>query len=326
MTAAMARELAEFPHILVSRASSWQDAADRLRGAIGDRLLALVGRGSSGNAVTYLQYQYGLRTGRQALDFRPWLAGQEVPRADWSRWAALCLSASGESTDIVGAARWLHERGARILGISNAADTRCSLGAVADELCLLGAGTEQAVPATKSLLAQMCVAAAVTGEQLGADLDAHASLLRELLAWPDVSEHAALLARARSVCFLGRGPMQGTAQDACLKAQEAAGLLACAYSTAEFFHGPLGYTDPSDAVVLFEENAGDALADRLRAALRARGVRLLHYQLRQRGAHPARWFEPVALLALAQRMAHEMAHHRGRQPDRPAGLAKVTRT
>jgi len=104
----MKREILETPAMLRREAVAWEAQAQRIRrlGA-GRPNVVLIGRGSSGNACTFGSYLFMLRTGRHPMEFHPWVTTQTLPDADWSDTVAYAFSASGHSTDITEALRWL---------------------------------------------------------------------------------------------------------------------------------------------------------------------------------------------------------------------------
>ena len=63
-----------------------------------------------------------------------------------------------------------------------------------------------------------------------------------------------LLAGARSLYVVGRGPGFGAAQEAALKLKETGGLHAEALSSAELCTGPLALAGPDFPVMLFSQN------------------------------------------------------------------------
>jgi glucosamine--fructose-6-phosphate aminotransferase (isomerizing) len=332
----MEREIAEQPGMLRSRVAAWQQQClDARRDLAPRRGRALLGRGSSGHARVFCSYLYGLQTGRQALDFRPWLTTQpRDEKADWSDTAALAFSVSGESSDVVHSARWLRERGAYVLGITNRAGPRSALGAAAHGLVRFDAGVERAVPATKTFTAQLFVAAGLCGcpieEAARETADAIESLL--LSSLPDLV--ADFVQGARAVLGVGRGPAYAAALDAALKLQEAAGVLSLGYSAAEILHSPIGFLDPSDRVLLFLDSDNPLeSAEAVIVALVARGTPFLILASPEASARrpdaqvlslpSARWARATVLAVVGQKVALELACRRGLNPDSPPGWHQV---
>lgn len=336
---AMEREILEQPDMLLRSQHAWQEAAKRIREGVNSRNhLAVIGRGSSGNACTFLTYVFGIHTGKHAIDFRPWVATQPAPDSNWSDVSVLAYSASGESTDIAHACQWLKTRGARIFAVTNAANSDCRLGRVAEDILLLQAGLENAVPATKSFTAQLFASAALCGLPLADAAVDTAQCLEKMFASPHRSILPEFLADARTNLWIGRGPALAAAQDAALKIQETDGIPAFAYSSAEFLHGPIGATGSCDRVVLLQDSTaeGDAVFEKLKTALRARGTPFL--VIGDEGQQPGddkllplptpqqAWSRVVLQIVAGQLAALDLAKRTGRNPDKPIGLNKITIT
>lgn len=334
----MRREIAEQPELLRTRAPMWQQACEPIAVEIGRRSqVAVIGRGSSGHATVFFAYLHGLRTGRQVVDFRPWITTQAATDADWSDTAALAFSVSGESTDVAHAARWLRDRGARIVGVTNRAGTDSTLGQVADALVRFDVGDELAVPATKTFTAQLFIAAGLCGLPLAAAARETADAIEATISSEAVTWIVDFLAEALTVLWVARGPALAGALDAALKLQETAGRRSYGYSSAEVLHGPIGSLDLADRVIVFEDAEDTASSiQAVSVALVARGTPFVWIGGRT-GAAPRgnavhlelpreRWARTAVFAALSQQVALELACRLGRNPDRPVGLRKVTYT
>jgi glucosamine--fructose-6-phosphate aminotransferase (isomerizing) len=330
----MAAEIAEQPDMLRTRAPDWAARAAELRRGFRGDVLAVLGRGSSGNACTFAAYVYGVESGRQAVEFRPWLATQKSPVADWSDATALAFSTSGESTDIALATGWLRERGAHVVGVSNDPDPTAMLSRHSDEILRLRIGEERAVPATKSFCAQLFAAAALCGVNIVGAAAKAADCMATILESPLSSELGAFLDGARMTWWIGRGPALAAALDAALKLQETAGLPSTATSAAEFLHGPMGALGTDDRVVIMADTSEPLQSLRtVLAALINRGTpfSVLGEREMQDVSLPVplpaeRWARTPVFAMISQLVALRVAERRGRNPDAPGGLRKVTRT
>ncbi|MBN1770504.1 MAG: SIS domain-containing protein [Deltaproteobacteria bacterium] len=331
---AMAREIREQPGMLRARAEGWEGEALRLRrGALAGRgTLVVLGRGSSGNAATFATYLWALRTGRHPVEFRPWLATQPLPAADWSDAAVLAFSASGRSTDVAQAAAWLRGRGARVVAVTESADVETHVARAAHDVLALEAGPERAAPATKSFCAQLFAAAALCGYPIRKAALQTADAMDMVLAADLAEPVARFLAGARTVSWVSRGFSIAGALDAALKFQQTTDLPSFAHSTAEFLHGPIGGCDDRDRVVLFSE-IDEPLASKraVEATLLARRVPLLALGVdhSEEAALPLplpddRWARTAMLAFVSQLTCLEVAVTHGLDPDTPAGLRRVT--
>lgn len=139
---------------------------------------------------------------------------------------------------------------------------------------------------------------------------------------------------------IGRGLGLAIAQEAALKLKETSGIQAEAFSSAEVRHGPMELIDRDYPLLVFAppgpEQAGLL---QLAADMRARGAAVLLaapagtpgtsdakgtvLSLAQ-SAHSA--LDPIAAILSFYVMAADLAVARGRNPDTPRHLNKVTET
>lgn len=333
----MEEEARSAPLVLRSEAARWQREATEIRRLVAERPISvLVGRGSSGNVCTFASYLFALQTGRQPVEFRPWLTTQPLPPADWSDAVVYAFSYSGKSTDVAASAEWLRARGALVVAISeagaNSADAH--LLKPAHHSIRLGCGPERAVPATKSVIAQLFVAAALAGYEIEQAAEQTAACMLRIDTDGVPSQLSAFLSGARTVTWLARGPSYGGALDAALKLQESVGIPAFGYSMAEFLHGPIAAASPEDRVVLFS-GADEPMQSKqaVTAALLARGVPFICLGSNQTSEvqlplpfPDARWARTALLAYIAQLTCSELAKRYGINPDEHPSLRKVTTT
>jgi len=331
----MAQEARSAPQVLRSQAQRWQREANTIRSLAAARpTVALLGRGSSGNVCSFASYLFALQSGRQPIEFRPWLTTQNLPAADWQDAVVYAFSYSGQSTDIAASAEWLRTRGALVVAVSEADSPDAHLLKPAHHLIRLGCGTEQAVPATKSVIAQLFVAAALAGYDIVEAAEQTAASMLQIDAEGIPAQLATFLAGARTVTWLARGPSCGGALDAALKLQESVGVPSFGFSTAEYLHGPIAAASPADRVVIFS-GADEPMASKqaVTAALLARAVPFICLGSKQ---HPesqlalpfpqARWARTALLAYIAQLACATLAERSGINPDVHPALHKVTQT
>src|SRR5262249_23533312 len=137
---------------------------------------------------------------------------------------------------------------------------------------------------------------------------------------------------------IGRGYNFATAFELSLKLKELTYVMADAYSSADFRHGPIATIVEGLPVILLMPQ-GAAFAGMLARAqdLRARGAELL-IATDEPAAHPLattllpmagdlpEWLSPITAIVPGQALALHLALVKGFDPDRPRGLQKVTRT
>ena len=143
------------------------------------------------------------------------------------------------------------------------------------------------------------------------------------------------LEQASSLYVVGRGPGLGVAAETALKLKETSGVLAEALSAAEIQHGPKAVIGPGFLILAY--GLDDPGGEDLRAFatdLAGAGARVmvashapavpdaLHLPLPP-PLHPL--LDPIVALLAFYPLAEALARNRGRDPDRPPGLLKVTR-
>lgn len=342
----MAREIHEQPAVLAQTLSSLRRRRPELRRLVaGTRSVLFFGRGSSRNAAVYGCYLAEAHAGVPSRIEAPSLATRYRARLDLAGALAVVISQSGATQEMLEAAQWASACGARTLAITN--DGASSLAEVADLALVTAAGPERAVPATKTYLsalgALLVLVCALSPEDgaLGAWVPRLPGLVADLLT-PALSERAmgvaAQLQGVAAVVVCGRGYTYGSALEISLKLAEAARLAAFGVSRADFQHGPLAMLSPRVATVLVAPSRGPVLEEMGRfaqVAIEAGSRTLLlggdatlsrtcagHLP----GPDVPEALSPFFLAPAGQLLAEALARRLGLDPDRPAGLHKVTQT
>jgi glucosamine--fructose-6-phosphate aminotransferase (isomerizing) len=300
------------------------------RAAVASRsLVYLAARGSSDNAATYGKYLFETR-GHVAALAAPSLFTLYRAAPDLSAAAAIGISQSGESPDVAAVVRAARAAGAPTVAITNVRRSR--LARAAEHVVTLEAGAERSVAATKTFTATCVALARIAGaaaEDAPRALDGALATRRE----------AERLARAvrDPVAVLGRGYTYPIALEVALKVKELAGIWAEPHSAADFAHGPIALARRGACVLLLGVRGPTIRSLRaLARELRDRGARVLSLtddaalaEASHAAVLVATASEHVAALSLVvpgQFLARALTIARGRDPDRPAGLTKVTRT
>lgn len=292
-------------------------------------------RGSSDNAATFARYLVETHAGVLTSSASPSIASvyDAAPAMDGA--VMLAISQSGRSPDLISAARAAKKRGAFLISLVN--DEQSPLFALADAALPLCAGPEKSVAATKSFIATLSAVLHIIAEWTQeARIEAALAALPDLLdrAWQlDWSPALPLLQNAQHLYAVGRGHGFGVAQEMALKVKETCGFHAEAFSAAEVRHGPMALVGPDFPVLLTAQN------DQSQASVRAlaeefsgRSAPLLTAGLLDPpgtalptlDADPL--IQPILLIQSFYRMVNALAVARGRDPDRPPTLAKVTET
>ncbi|MGI8932053.1 MAG: SIS domain-containing protein [Sphingomicrobium sp.] len=301
------------------------------------RLVITCARGSSDHAATYAKFLVETETGTPVASHSPSISS--VYATQWrrlDRTLFLAISQSGRSPDLIESVRAARAAGALVVALVN--ETSSPLSDASSMTVPVLAGPEESVAATKSYIGTLLALARVVAEWTGREplreaLDSSPQALRR--AWDlDWSASTDALRDASSIYVLGRGPTFGIAQEAALKFKETCGIHAEAFSAAEVRHGPMAIINKGFPVLLLvPDDAGRDSFASLAAELVERGARVLVTGLRVDGAinlpsvpdlHPA--IAPIASILSFYRMAAALSIARGRDPDAPPYLRKVTET
>ncbi|MEH3045560.1 SIS domain-containing protein [Sphingomonas adhaesiva] len=344
LTTLMRTEMLEAPlrvrEQLARNADPMRAAGERLR-ALAPPFAATLARGSSDQAAAFAKVLLETRAGVPVLSHSPSIGS--LYHATSARFAGvplIAISQSGRSPDLIAAAREAQRQGAIVVAIVN--DATSPLAGLADIAIPVHAGAERSVAATKSLIATLVALVHLAAEWSG-DATLHAALATvadrlDTAAAHDWGAAVPLLADAASLLVLGRGPTLPIAGEAALKLKETSGLHAEAFSVAEVAHGPMTLIGADDPVLLFApaDAARAGVAERV-ADFTARGARVIATGPRDAvgGASlilPAAdegddaFVAAIAGLQAFYGLAEHLARARGRDPDQPPHLAKVTRT
>jgi glucosamine--fructose-6-phosphate aminotransferase (isomerizing) len=133
---------------------------------------------------------------------------------------------------------------------------------------------------------------------------------------------------------IGRGAGLAIAQEAALKLKETSGIQAEAFSSAEVQHGPMELIERDYPVLVFAPRGPEqAGLIQFAGAMRQRGARVLLAApadvesatlALSCTADPA--LDPIAAILSFYVMAAHLAVARGRDPDTPLHLRKITET
>jgi glucosamine--fructose-6-phosphate aminotransferase (isomerizing) len=339
----MLREAMEAPERCAAQialnAKLVRNAGQRLR-ALAPPFAATLARGSSDQAAAFAKALLETRASIPTLSHAPSIGSLYHATSPLFRGVPMiAISQSGRSPDLIAAAQDAQRQGALIVAIVN--DAASPLAEMADICIPIHAGPETSVAATKSFIGTLVAITHLVAEWSGdADLTAALPAIGDVLrdaAAADWTPAVPLLCDATNMLVLGRGLTLPIAGEAALKFKETSSLHAEAFSIAEVAHGPMTLVGEGDPVLALGpiDQARTGLRDRL-ADFRARGAQVIAT------GHPDD--VAVATLALPGRidvhpilgaiaqiqsfypLANALSLARGRNPDAPPHLNKVTRT
>jgi glucosamine--fructose-6-phosphate aminotransferase (isomerizing) len=335
----MRREIEEIPAAVQRFLGQSSDSLAKAGSAVREKnpaVVVTIARGSSDHASAFLKYAIELTAGIPVASIGPSVMSIYGRELKLGQAAAIAISQSGKSPDIVAMAQSARKTGALSLAITN---TPASPLADASDFTIdLLAGTEKSVAATKTFVSSVVAGLALLGHWT-ADQD----LLTAIDQLPDAFSKAigcdwSALAQAldghQSLYVLGRGPALAIASEAALKFKETCGIHAEAYSAAEVMHGPVRIVDAGYPVLtLAARDAAEPsvveMADRL-AGLgaiayitsgQAKAAKPLPFAVT---GHPIT--DALALIVSFYGFVEALSRRRGFNPDNPPNLKKVTET
>lgn len=335
----MRREINEIPEavarLLEKSAGDLVQAGRALRER-DPAFLVTIARGSSDHAATFIKYAIELTTGRPVASLGPSLASIYHAPMKLACSAAIAISQSGKSPDIVAMTQAATEAGALSLALTNTPAS--PLAQASSHTIDIQAGPELAVAATKSYFNSIVAGLALLAEWV--DDDALKRALQDLpalcsravnLDWADL---AGQLGDADSLFMLGRGPALAIASEAALKFKETSNMHAEAYSSAEVLHGPVALVDYRFPVIAFAaRDAAEASAVEIADGLVGKGALAFATSSRANKAselpfvatgHPLT--DALCLILPFYGFVEAWSRTRGYNPDAPAALKKVTET
>ena len=262
---------------------------------------------------------------------------------------ALFISQSGETADTLAALRHCRAEGQTIAVVVNVPTS--SMAREADLLLPTHAGPEIGVASTKAFTCQLAVLAALAAHcavrKGRIDREQEAEIVRHLLEAPaclnaaldhddEIAAMAHLIAPARDVLYLGRGPDFPLALEGALKLKEISYIHAEGYASGEMKHGPIALIDEAVPVIvlapsgpLFEKTVSNM------HEVRARGGKIVLISdkagLAEAGegclatiemprVHPL--IAPLVYAVPVQLLAYHTAVVKGTDVDQPRNLAK----
>jgi glucosamine--fructose-6-phosphate aminotransferase (isomerizing) len=319
--ATLLAEIREQPEALRRVCAHAADYA-RVAEALRERdLVRLVAHGSSDNAASYGVYAFGLLGGRTAMRDSISLSIYYGAELDVSRSCVVALSQSGQTPDVIEYVARARSRGAFTVAITNdAASATKTYTAQLAALALLSAGVAGRV------------------DEVADGIRRTADLLAELLPTLEarLSEIAVSLAFVGRMFVIGRGPEYATAREISLKLLETCRVAAEPLTATDLVHGPVAAIDglfPVWTIASADESLpavrdATARAHAAGATVIASGTAAAEIE----GASvrlpvpmpPLPVLTPLLSVAPGQLLAWALAHAKGLDPDRPAGLDKIT--
>jgi glucosamine--fructose-6-phosphate aminotransferase (isomerizing) len=262
---------------------------------------------------------------------------------------ALFISQSGETADTLAALRHAKKAGQKIAVVVNVPTS--TMAREADLLLPTHAGPEIGVASTKAFSCQLAVLAALAAHlavvkgkmsreeevQVVRHLIEAPAALNAALAYDDaIAAMAHLIAPARDVLYLGRGPDYPLAMEGALKLKEISYIHAEGYAAGEMKHGPIALIDENVPIIviapsgpLFEKTVSNMQESQARGGkvvlisdaegLAEAGDGCLA-TIEMPKVHPL--IAPLVYAVPVQLLAYHVAVVKGTDVDQPRNLAK----
>ncbi|MPS70830.1 MAG: glutamine--fructose-6-phosphate transaminase (isomerizing) [Novosphingobium sp.] len=262
---------------------------------------------------------------------------------------ALFISQSGETADTLAALKHCKAAGQTIAVVVNVPTS--TMAREADLLLPTHAGPEIGVASTKAFSCQLAVLAALAAhlavKRGRMDRNEEMEVVHHLLQTPaslnaalafdeEIAAMAHLIAPARDVLYLGRGPDYPLALEGALKLKEISYIHAEGYASGEMKHGPIALIDEAVPVIvlapsgpLFEKTVSNM------QEVRARGGKVVLISdaegiaeagegciatIEMPRVHPL--IAPLVYAVPVQLLAYHVACVKGTDVDQPRNLAK----
>jgi len=335
----MRQEVEEIPAAIARLLAEGRDDFARGGKALRERdpvAIVTIARGSSDHASSFLKYAIELLAGVPVASVGPSIVSIYGRELKLGRTAAIAISQSGKSPDIVSMTQAARRSGALTFALTNTPDS--PLAAAADQTIALRSGEEKSVAATKTFVASVVAGLGIIGswledKALQAALDSLPQVLEQAVGC-DWSPLLGALDGHQSMYVLGRGPALAIASEAALKFKETCGIHAEAYSAAEVIHGPARIVEHHFPVLaLAARDAAETSVAEVAGRLAGQGARVFITSTNSGTAerlpfaasgHPIT--DALALVVSFYGLVEALSRRRGFDPDRPPHLKKVTET
>jgi glucosamine--fructose-6-phosphate aminotransferase (isomerizing) len=303
-------------------------------------------------------YHAGL-AGQYALFTLTKLVTSLIPASEFPVWIPsvakksallIAISQSGESTDVLAAAKTALEKEMDILAVTNTPSS--SLTKMSRYTLLTRAGEELAVTATKSYTAQLAIlfllALELTGPE-GLESEDLAQFRKKLFETPKlisktISVNENLMRELSnthkdksSFFLLGSGSNYATAMEGALKLKEACNIFAEGFASREFLHGPIQLLNQKTPV-LFMLSADEIESFlELMETITKFGSPLISISEKSKRVEEVstglvcipegfpKTFSPILYVVPLQLLAYYSSIARNLNPDKPEKLRKVVK-
>ena len=315
------------------------EIADEVR-ARGIKDITIIGRGTSDNAGLCFKYFAEILSGMPSGTAHPSVTTMYGANVDYSGHLFVAISQSGRSIDTLAVLTQASKQGALTVAITN--DASSPLAKAGKYHLDLSAGEEKSIASAKSYIAELTVlsmlAIALSKKPLMPEVYSFPHRVEEALdLLPVIQEAAEQTKDLNNFIILSRGVMQGVGKELQLKLNECAYTFAQFYGINDFMHGPYALVEEGVNVIILapdgecSENFRD-IATRLQLL----NANVLTFSDNQEILNLATYGVKmpsmgnlsctVAYSVAMHLYAIELAKAKGKNPDAPRNLKKVTIT
>ncbi len=351
----MIREILEEPSTIRKTLIEEQENIRRIAGEIKAKnyeMAYITGSGTSYHAGLASQYVLSSLTD---------LITSTIPASEFQQWASssisrktflIAISQSGESIDILDAAKAALKKGMDVLAVTS--NFRSTLARLANYTIFPRSGEENAVPATKTYVTQLMAIFMFALElaefkRYSAKIE---GLREKLYTIPQIIEETfetfgkpireiARKYKDRNLIFiLGSGPNYATSLEAALKLKETCMVFAEGFATREFLHGPIRLVDKRTLIIIIspKDEVNGHLG--ISKSFKGFGASVISILERTEESKPLaeisddvlyvpsslpKIFSPIIFIVPIQLFAYYVAVFKGLNPDRPEKLMKVVK-
>ncbi len=345
------KEIEEQPRVIqktIESSRKFEELAEFIR-RVNPELIILTGSGSSFNAGFASLYLLN-----KLAKIPTWVVHSSEfpyiidPILKEKRHVLITISQSGESPGTLQAADIAKSKG--ITSIAVTAHPTSPLAQKCSMVLPLITGEEQSIMATKTYIAQIAALFRLALALGNFNKDLEPSLIKDLLgSLKKVPEEVKNMLEplkqtvknispyykfVKHAFILGSGPDYATAMEAALKLKEGARILAEAYSTPEFRHGPITLADEYTMILAIIPHATnkryesvvsllDKVKERHSSILGITPSQDLPYDFMIKMPLIHEGLSPLINIVPVQYLAYDIAILRGYDPDNPVFLTKV---
>ena len=342
----MEKEIFEQPKVLASLKATNDSTLKNLVTDIKHRDIKLVyfaARGTSDHASIYASYLISTFVGLPTALALPSVVTAYDGKLNLKDALVIGVSQSGKAADVLAVMERAKQGGALTVAVTN--DLASPMATFGDYHLYCNAGLEESVAATKTFTSQMYLLALLAGiwsgsEQLLGMLEKIPAAIEEELSYLP-AEIDKIIQRYRYMehgFVLARVTTMAVSLETMIKLQETNYVKMKGYAVSDFWHGPLAQVDEGTVVILYAaegvvfENCREMLAklDSIGAEVilvsdndEITAGRPLSFELPKTGCDCV---SPFLFAVFAQMFACKLTAVKGRNPDAPRNLNKVTIT